>query len=192
MAQMAASYCQYRAAQGCCSHTALHLCWASSKEFNLIELDCHHSLRGACVVALGDMIFPAVTLHAEIMPAGTQGRGEGCKAPCCSFIPFLREGGASGCFIHPSRKSLYSFSFLQKDEWCERNTKGVRKPLRSAVSNLCFPVAPGNPAAVWANGQCGVPGWTGHRHLRGDGVQPVVPGIQNQRQEPVRYSQHTL
>lgn len=126
-AQMAASYCQYRAAQGCCSHTALHLCWASSKEFNLIELDCHHSLRGACVVALGDMIFPAVTLHGEIMPAGTQGRGEGCKAPCCSFIPFLREGGASGCFVHPSRKSLYSFSFLQKDEWCERNTKGSKE-----------------------------------------------------------------
>lgn len=138
------------------------------------------------------MIFPAVSLHAEIMSAGTQGRGEGCKVPCCSFIPFLREGSASGSLSILSENPSILFCSCKMPSGVSAVPKGIRKPLRSAVSNLCFPMAPGSPAAVWAHGQCRVHGWTGHRHLRRDGVQPVVPGIQNQRQEPVRYSAHAV
>lgn len=192
MAQMAASYCQYRTAQGCCSHTALHLCWASSKEFNLIELDCHHSLRGACVVALGE--WYSLQWHSMQKLCQLAHRGEGKDARCLAVASshfWGREVHQDVLSILPENPSI-PFRSCKRTSGVSTIPKGVRKPLRSAVSNLCFPVAPGNPAAVWANSQCGVPGWTGHRHLRGDGVQPVVPGIQNQRQEPVRYSQHTL
>lgn len=43
----------------------------------------------------------------------------------------------------------------------------------------------GHPASVWAEGQCRVPGWLGHRHLRRHGGQPVVQGVKDQRQQQV-------
>lgn len=47
---------------------------------------------------------------------------------------------------------------------------------------------PGHPAAVWSEGQRRVPGRTRRGHLRRHGDQPVVPRVQDQRQQQVRSS----
>lgn len=82
------------------------------------------------------MIFLAVMLLAEIMPAGTQGKDARHLALASSH--FLGSEVQQGCFVHPFRKALYSFLFLQNYKWCDRSTKGSKESrgLRSVMGRL--------------------------------------------------------
>lgn len=128
-----------------------------------------------------------------------KGEGKDARHLTLASSHFLGSRYIRGVLSTLSEKPPIPFCSCKMTSGMITVQKGVRKPLRSAVSNqpvtggyLCFLMALGDSAAVRAEGQRGVPRRPGHRHLGRDGVQPVVQGIQNQRQEPVRYSQRAL